>query len=114
MNPHELARLAAEELSSFFCNSLIQKDVADLRDAFTEIEARFLRVSADVSGCRQFLDAYLLLSGRPEVRAYHIRDPLARCVDRVEYLLDLAGGRARTVTGEAVLRQIVDSRERGP
>jgi DNA-binding MarR family transcriptional regulator len=113
MNPYEVVRLAPEELSSFFCSSLIQKDVADLHDAFAELESRFLRVSTDVGGSREFLTAYLPLSGLPEVRAFHIRDPLVECVARMEYLLDLAGDRARAITGEAVLRQIVESRERG-
>lgn len=114
MNPHDLARLTAEELSSFFCNSLVKKDVADLHDAFMELESRFLRVSADVGGCRDFLDAHLPVSGRPEVRAVHISDPLVECVARMEYLLDLAGDRARDVSDPAVLRQLVESRKRGP
>jgi len=113
MNPYEVVRLTPEGLSSFFCTSLIQKNVADVHDAFMEIESRFLRVSTDVSGSREFLTAYLPLSGLPEVRAFHIRDPLVECVARMEYLLDLAGDRARAVTGEAVLRQIVESRKRG-
>ena len=113
MNPYEVVRLTPEGLSSFFCTSLIQKNVADVHDAFMEIESRFLRVSTDVSGNREFLTAYLPLSGLPEVRAFHIRDPLVECVARMEYLLDLAGDRARAVTGEAVLRQIVESRKRG-
>jgi hypothetical protein len=113
MDPHELAVLTSEKLSSFFSNSLIQKEVGDLHDAFTELESRFLRVAADVSGSRKFLDSYLLLSGRPEVRALHIRDPLAECVARMEYLLELAGERARDISGEAVLRQIVGARKRG-
>jgi len=113
MSPHDLARLAPEDLSNFFFNSLVKKEVADLHDAFVELESRFLRVSNDIRGCRDFLDAYLLLSGRPEVRAFHIRDPLVECVARMEYLLELAGARARAVTSEAVLRQIVESRERG-
>jgi hypothetical protein len=113
MDPHELAGLASEELSSFFCNSLAKKEVGDLHDAFTELESRFVRVATDVSGSRRFLDAYLPLSVRPEVRALHMRDPLAECVARMEYLLELAGERAREVSGEAVLRQIVGSRKRG-
>jgi len=75
-------------------------------DAFAQIESRFHRT-------RQFLDDFLPLGGRPEVRSLHVSDLLARCVTRLEHLLELAGDSARTVTEDAILRQIVESRERG-
>jgi len=38
---------------------------------------------------------------------------LAECTNRLEYLLELAGERARWPTHDSILRQIVASRERG-
>jgi hypothetical protein len=113
MDPHKLANLPAEELSSFFRDSLAKKKVTDVRDAFTQLESRFLRVAVDLPGSRKFLNSYLPLSGCPEVRPFHITDPLAECVARMEYLLELAGERAREISEEGLLRQIVGSRKRG-
>ena len=113
MSPHELTALSAEELSTFFFNSLIQNQIADLRDALGEIECRFLRMSADARGSSDFLDAFMPLSGRAEVRAMHIYDPQVRSVERLEHLLDLAHQCASAKDAQAVLRQIVGSRKRG-
>jgi DNA-binding MarR family transcriptional regulator len=113
MNPHELAHASPQELSSLFHNSLIKKDENGLRDAFTELESRFLSAFASIDGSGQFVDAYLPLSGLPDVASFHIRDPLMRYVNRLEYLLDLAGERSRSVTTGDVMRQIVKSRKRG-
>jgi DNA-binding transcriptional ArsR family regulator len=43
----------------------------------------------------------------------HIDNRLQRCVARFEYLMELAGERARMQTSEETLHQIVESRERG-
>jgi DNA-binding MarR family transcriptional regulator len=113
MNPHELASLSDTELSSLFYKALLQKAIAPAQDAYTRLESRFHRLTTTAAGSQKFLDEFLALAGRREVRSLHIDDPLARCVARLEYLLELAGERARVQTEEATLRQIVASRERG-
>jgi DNA-binding MarR family transcriptional regulator len=113
MNPHSLARLSSPDLCAFFSSSLEKRDHAGARDALAQIETRFHRLSLTHSGSRQFLGDFLDLAGRAEVRARHISDPLIECVARLEYLLELAGEHARSLSQEDVLRQIVSSRERG-
>ena len=113
MNPHELARLSDHELSDYLLKSLREKDFPASGDCLVQIQARFDRLCATTDGCRQFLGGFLPLAGSPEVRALHPTDKAVEAVARLEHLLELAGIRARRVNDEAVLRQIVDARERG-
>lgn len=113
MDPHELRILSAAELSSLFCTALAQKTVTLANDVFTQLESRFHRLSSTAEGSQEFLEGFLVLAGGPEMRSFHISDPLTKCVARLEYLLDMAGERARAITSESSLRQIVASRERG-
>lgn len=106
MTPHDLAAIDPPGLSDFLCAALERQDVDSAKDALAQIESRFHRG-------QRFLDDFLPLAGRAEVRALHLDDPLAQCVARLEHLLELAGDSARVVTEDAILRQIVDSRERG-
>jgi len=113
MNPDQLARLSALELSERLRKSLREKDLAAARDAFVQIQSRFDRLCGTTEGSRRFLDDFLPLVGKAEVRALHVGDAPTQLVARLEHLLELAGIRARAVTEEAVLRQVVDSRDRG-
>jgi hypothetical protein len=113
MSPHELTTLDPAHLSEVLCAALNGYSIDSARDAFLQIESRFQGLAKTAEGNREFLDAFLPLSGRPEVRSLHLEDALAQCVARLEYLLELAGEGAGAVTDEAILRQIVDSRERG-
>ena len=113
MNPHDLAGLSPEAISDVFRKSINENELQTAQDAFSELESRFDQLCGSKEGSRQFLNDYLPLTGSPEVRALHIPDPLARCAAKLEHLLELAGMRARAVDEEAILRQIVDSRERG-
>jgi DNA-binding transcriptional ArsR family regulator len=113
MNPHEIAALSSTELSTHFRQALAQQNVALALDLFTQVESRFQSYSASKEGSQQFVDEFLALDGSSEVRALHIDNRLQRCVARFEYLMELAGERARMQTSEETLHQIVESRERG-
>jgi DNA-binding MarR family transcriptional regulator len=113
MNPHQLEALSAGELSAEFRSALSARNVPRALDAFTQLESRFQRLTATIEGSQKFLDQFLLLGGSPEVRALHMDDACARCANRMEYLLELAGEHARSQTIETTLRQIVATRERG-
>jgi DNA-binding transcriptional ArsR family regulator len=113
MNPHEIAALSSTELSTHFRQALAQQNVALALDLFTQVESRFQSYSASKEGSQQFVDEFLALSGSGEVRTLHIDDRLEQCVARFEYLMELAGERARTQSSEETLHQIVESRERG-
>jgi DNA-binding MarR family transcriptional regulator len=113
MTPHELAALPPAGLADVFRNGLKQKDLSLVEDAFTQLETRFRRMSVNSQGSREFLDQFLNLAACPEVRAVRTRDPFLRIIERMEYLLEVAGDLARAITEEVFLRQVVDSRERG-
>jgi DNA-binding MarR family transcriptional regulator len=113
MNPHELAAMPAAELASHFRHALAQENRTLVSDAFTQLEWRFQRLTATIEGSQEFLDQFFTLGASAEVRRVHVADPLVRCAARLEYLLELAGERARTVTEATILRQIVESRARG-
>lgn len=113
MNPHELAAMPGAELASHFRYALAQKNQTLVSDAFAQLEWRFQRLTATIEGSQEFLDQFFALRSSPEVRRLHIDDPLVRCAARLEYLLEIAGERARLVTEEAILCQVVESRARG-
>src|SRR5690349_4271290 len=113
MKPHELASLSPADLSLTIRRALAEKNAVLAIDAFAQLESRFRRVTGTIEGSQKFLDDFLDLEGSPEIRARHLDDPFIRCTARLEYLLELAGTRARAQTKESVLRQIIASRERG-
>jgi DNA-binding transcriptional ArsR family regulator len=105
--------MPAAELASHFRHALAQKDLTLISDTFAQLEWRFLRLTATVEGSQEFLDQFFALGASPEVRRLHIDDSRVRCAARLEYFLELAGERARAVTEESLLRQVVESRARG-
>jgi DNA-binding transcriptional ArsR family regulator len=113
MSPHELARVSPHQLSEFLRKSLMDKDYSSAADAFTQIESRFEQGCSTMDGSRTFVDDFLPLADSPEIRALHVGEVPVRLAARLEHLLELAGTRARAVTDDAVLRQIVDARDRG-
>jgi DNA-binding MarR family transcriptional regulator len=113
MNAHELARLSPSSLMDFVCNALENQDVRSVRDGFTQLQARFERKCTSTDGSRQFLEDFVQLAGRREFRKHHTSDPACRFVAQIEHLLDLANVRASSINKQEVLRQIIDSRERG-
>lgn len=113
MTPHQLAALPPSELAKVFRQALEAKNLSLTEDVFTQLEARFRRMSANTRGSGEFLDQFLDLANCPEVRAVRTKDPFLRVIERMEYLLEAAGDLSRAVTEEVFLRQVVESRERG-
>ena len=113
MSPDDISRLTAPKLGALFCKALETKDIELAQDCILYIESRFLREGASITGSRQFVEDFLPVAGWKQVRALRQNDPLVRSVAQLEYLLELAGDHARTVSEEDILRQVVDSRERG-
>ncbi len=77
------------------------------------MESRFNGQCTTAEGGRQFVEQFLPAVDQPEIRALRLENPLAQIVDRLEYLLEIAGERARATTELSILHQILDSRERG-